>query len=650
MPDSLANQPPQPRPSLWSRPAFWLILLLLLLLALLGANLFRAALATRAVLADLRTLDALDTDALASLGPADLAALRVRFASIEANLAVVEHHGEPLLPILNRLGWLPGIGEELAAAPELLQLASSMATAGRAALEGAGPVLAAFQSTGEGSAMARMLPALAGSAAHWQQAEQALAQAAEVRAQLDTTGLDPRLASQLSRLDAYLPDLQAAVGLGQVAPALLGAAAPRSYLLLAQNSDELRPTGGFISGVGLVTLDGGEIGELDFQDSYAIYNPNVDHPRAPVDLEQYMLAQMLLVRDANWSPDFPTTSAVVQSLYLLDTGRNTDGVIAFDVEAVRRVVAALEPLALPGYAEPLTSANLTTALQQVWAAPADTEGTVVQATSSDWWTHRKDFMGDLAAGARAKLESGQVDFGKLAWAIRSSLDEKHLLVALNDRAVMQAMAQAGWNGGLVTGDGDYLFVVDTNVGWNKVNVIVTRDTHYRVTPGPDGSAQAELTLVYRHGGQPTTAPCEHVARYGDTYQDMVQRCYFNYLRVYVPAEVTLLSAEGMEPETVQSFPGEQGTTVLAGYVVVPAGQEHQVRLTYQLPPATVGNDVYRLNVQKQAGTPPWPMLVDLLAPGGGWQPVTPSGQATAAGVSFAFDLATDTGVIARRTN
>jgi hypothetical protein len=438
--------------------------------------------------------------------------------------------------------------------------------------------------------------------------------------------------------------------LGQVAPALLGDTAPRSYLLLAQNSDELRPTGGFISGVGLVTLGGGEIGELDFQDSYAIYNPNVDHPRAPADLEQYMLAQMLLVRDANWSPDFPTTAAVAQSLYLLDTGRNTDGVIAFDVEAVRRIVTALEPLALPGYAEPLTSANLTTALRQVWAAPAGTEGTVVQATSSDWWIHRKDFMGDLAAAARAKLESGQVDFGKLAWAIRSSLDEKHLLVALNDRAVMQAMAQAGWNGGLVPGDGDYLFVVDTNVGWNKVNVIVTRDTHYRVTPAADGSAQAELILVYRHGGQPAPAPCEHVARYGDTYEDMVQRCYFNYLRVYVPAEAALISAEGMEPDTVRSFPGEQGTTVLAGYVVVPAGQEHQVRLAYQLPPATVGNEAYQLHVQKQAGTPPWPMVVELLAPGGDWQPVTPPGQATASGVAFSFDLATDTSVLARRAN
>ena len=75
-----------------------------------------------------------------------------------------------------------------------------------------------------------------------------------------------------------------------------------------------------------------------------------------------------------------------------------------------------------------------------------------------------------------------------------------------------------------------------------------------------------------------------------------------------------------------------------------------MRLTYQWPPATVGNEAYQLNVQKQAGTPPWPMVVELVAPGGEWQPVAPPGQATPTGVSFSFDLATDTSVIARRAH
>jgi len=56
------------------------------------------------------------------------------------------------------------------------------------------------------------------------------------------------------------------------------------------------------------------------------------------------------------------------------------------------------------------------------------------------------------------------------------------------------------------GEGDYLLVVDSNVGWNKVNALVQRDTSYRVTLAPDGSARAELDLHYRHTGQAGPTP------------------------------------------------------------------------------------------------------------------------------------------------
>lgn len=617
---------------------------LALLLVVTAVSAAITARAARSLVADLRALQGLDTAALASLDPDKLGELRDRFARMETNLTTIRRTTGPLLAMAPGLDWLPGVGQEVAAAPALLNLASDVVVAGRAAMDGAVTVLAAFQGSGEGSATERILPALVATAPHWETAEAALQRAAGVRGQIDPAKLDRRLVGQLQRLDGYLPALQAGIGMAKIAPALLGADRPRTYLVLAQNSDELRPTGGFISGVGLVTLDQGKIDQLDFQDSYAIYNPHVDHPRAPIDLERYMLAQMLLVRDANWSPDFPTTAAVAQSLFLLDTGQPTDGVIAFDVEATKRIVAALEPLALPGYAEPLTSDNLVTALRTVWAAPPEAEGTVKESKTSDWWLHRKDFMGDLAAAALAKLEAGQVDFGTLAWALKSSLDEKHLLVALNDPASTATLAQAAWDGALHPGTGDYLFVTDTNVGWNKVNPLLTRRTAYRVMPRPDGAAQAQLTLTYDHAGQPLDEPCRHEARYGDTYEDMARRCYFNYVRVYVPGGAALVAADGFEPDTVTTLPGERGTTVLAGYVVVPAGQERQVSFTYDLPPRTAGPQAYHLAVQKQAGTPPWPVEVFLA---GAWRPVQPTGQVTAEGVSFAFDLAADTQVVAK---
>lgn len=624
-----------------------LIALLVAALVLwLGVKAVRVTLATRGLLGDLQALQALDVQSLSSLDPTHLVALRDRFAGMEARLNVVQSEAGPFLPLAGRMGWLPRFGREAEAAPALLELASNVATAGRAAMDGAVPALEALRSEGEGSALARLLPALEAAALRWQEAGAALDAAATARSQIDRAALDPRLANQLQRLDGYLPLLQSGVGLAQLAPSLLGADGPHTYLLLAQNSEELRATGGFISGVGRLTLDRGEIVSLDFQDSYAIYNPNVDHPPAPPDLERTMLAQILLLRDANWSPDFPTTSLVAQSLYQLDTGQRVDGIVAFDLEAARRVVAALQPLDLPGYAEPVTADNLIVALRAVWNVPPEAEGTITERFTSDWFLHRKDFMGDLAAAARAKLETGQVDFGALAWAVRSSFEEKHILAALNDPAAMALIANLRWDGALRPGDADYLLVVDSNVGWNKVNALVTRSTDYRVTPAPDGNAQAQLTLTYRHQGQATGAPCEHVALYGDSYEDMAQRCYFNYLRVYTPAGARLLAAEGFEPGSVTTFAGERGATVLAGNLVLPAGAERAVSLTYELPPGALSSGVYRLRLQKQPGIPAWPVQVTVRNGANTWQPVTPAGRAMLEGAVFQFELRTDTEVVA----
>ena len=67
----------------------------------------------------------------------------------------------------------------------------------------------------------------------------------------------------------------------------LGLWTPRSYLILAQNPDELRPTGGFITGVALVTGSRGrlvafELSDANLVDDYA----HVAYPAPPEPLER----------------------------------------------------------------------------------------------------------------------------------------------------------------------------------------------------------------------------------------------------------------------------------------------------------------------------------------------------------------------------
>ena len=55
-------------------------------------------------------------------------------------------------------------------------------------------------------------------------------------------------------------------------------------------------------------MENGELVGLDFGDSYEIYNPNHQYPPAPKPMQKYMNILSLVMRDANWSPDFPSAA------------------------------------------------------------------------------------------------------------------------------------------------------------------------------------------------------------------------------------------------------------------------------------------------------------------------------------------------------
>ncbi len=80
------------------------------------------------------------------------------------------------------------------------------------------------------------------------------------------------------------------VQLLQAAPQLLGVDQAQSYLVLAQNRDELRATGGFISGIGLLTIKDGKILQFDLGDSHKIDDFSKPYPKPPEPLKRFMLA------------------------------------------------------------------------------------------------------------------------------------------------------------------------------------------------------------------------------------------------------------------------------------------------------------------------------------------------------------------------
>jgi len=560
-------------------------------------------------------------------GREDLEALQQEVAATRADLGVLRSEVEPLLPLCPYLGWLPRLGGEVQSAPHLLRFALSISGATEAALEGLAPALYVMDrdpsteellDEGTGiltAAQPQLLIAL-----------RELRRASEARAEIDEGRLSPDLARLLTRLDGYLPLAQSGVQGALLAPELLGASQTKHYLILAQNEDELRATGGFISGVGLARVHRGQILDLSFRDSYAFGTKAEEDP--PQALEKYMGAQIWLLRDANWSPDFPTAARVAADIYERDQRVSLDGVIAVDQQAIRLLLEALGPVEVKEWEQPVTATNFIPAIREAWGSRDDNPG--------QWWRHRKDFMGTIAQALVQKLETAPDSISplKLARAMERALEEKHILVYMEQPQALQILTETHWNGAILHTEGDYLMVVDTNVGFNKVDPNVEEALRYHVSVRSDGTVQSDLTLKYRNVGTRNVSQCIQEARYDSTYEQMTNRCYWDYLRVYVPAGVRLvegtrnplpagslfrrMSGEGTGTGEPTLEPREKGKDVLGTFFVVAPGGSHEVQFTYELPRKVLtlrgGQRQYSLVIQKQPGTSARPLQLRIELP------------------------------------
>jgi hypothetical protein len=276
----------------------------------------------------------------------------------------------------------------------------------------------------------------------------------------------------------------------------------------------------------------------------------------------------------------------------------------------------------------LTAANLEEQLVGFWnpEIPADDLAAVAAADPlsrttqikavlpMDWWDQRKSFVPQVAEAVLEQARVGGQDSLALAAALLAALDDRSLQFWVKNPPLAAALHAAGWDGALAPQPGrDYLAVVDSNVGFNKVDAVLTRSLEYTVDWPPAGASAAPvatLTLTYTHPLSAADSGCDPTPRYGTSYQDMIERCYFNYVRVYTPAGSRLISTNGLQADSVVSEAGEKGLQVFAGFFVQPPGTVHTVTFAYELPEA-IKPSTYTLTLQRQAGVMPLPVKLHM---------------------------------------
>lgn len=328
---------------------------------------------------------------------------------------------------------------------------------------------------------------------------------------------------------------------------LLAPAEPQEYLVIFQNNDELRPTGGFAGTFLLVKFDRGSFTILDAPGNgpYALTDqtPRTSLPPQPL----LALNPFWAFQDANWFLDAPTSAAFLIDFYNQARGFKPDGVMFLTPQLMEDLLRITGPLRPAKYQVDVTADNFVRATEQQVEFGYDKAA-----------NNPKQFLIDLVPTLLQKLStlSGPDGLKALAVFLRGA-DRDNLTLYSRDPAMTKIISAVGWDGQVATPSGDYLAVVDTNLGGGKTDRVIRETVEAKVTV-ESGQLRHEVTVSRRHGGQ-----------VGDRLTGVTNT---DFIRVYAPADAQFVSISGATPAGDIAFQSPDPAAKLTGELLAAEGQ------------------------------------------------------------------------------
>lgn len=400
--------------------------------------------------------------------------------------------------------------------------------------------------------------------------------------------LKGRVDSLKIRLALYSQLVEKGKAASVLLPEIVALDGSKKYLVLLQNNNELRPTGGFIGSYGLISFEGGKLKKIKVEDIYAIDGQLGLDVEPPAEIKTDLGQNRWYLRDSNWEPDFPTSAKQAEWFFTKETGEKVLGVVALDVSAMEKLLQAVGPLDLPDYGETITADNLF-------------ERAITHAETSFFAGSqaKKNFLTALANALFNKIFfSKNPNWPGIVTALGNSLETKHISIFLDDPKLFSYLVSQNWASVLprqVQQDGvfdDFIAAVEANLGANKANYYLDRSYNLETVIGKEGEIRHRLRISYVNSSPSDSWPAGK---------------YKNRLRIYLPfgSKLTKVAwGESNMTNNVTAFV-DYGRTAFSMLLEVDPKEQRILVLDYEVPGRLQfeeGTTTYKLNVVKQAGT------------------------------------------------
>ena len=379
-------------------------------------------------------------------------------------------------------------------------------------------------------------------------------------------------------IDDFNVLIKLASGSLDILPTIFGFNKPMNYLILFQNSRQLRSSGGLIESYGLMTLKNGTIQDFSIHDVEDADNKLIGHIEPPAALKKYLPTNHWYFRDSNFNIDFRNSAS--KSAYFLDveTGKKVDGVIGLDTSFAKNLLRVLGN----NKDNFLKDKNLYSA---IFSNISSRKNLPALPTGQ--------------AGGRQGLP-----YLSLAQVVSEGILQKHVLFAFSDPNLQDFFTLNNWSSSLwdkrMEGQNiinDFVGINEANLGGNYANPFIKRKVSQNVNIDNDGKVTGEISIAYDN-----TARAKQAGNYK------------NYLRLILEpnAELNSINIDGLD-EKIAKFEvdktEEDGKAIYGFLVNIPSGKFKTISIKYSLPQLVSLKDSsfsYDLYYFKQPGTDEYP--------------------------------------------
>ena len=385
-------------------------------------------------------------------------------------------------------------------------------------------------------------------------------------------------------------------------PEIMGASGERKkYLILFQNDNELRPTGGFLTAYATIFIEDGKVTPDKSDDIYELDKKFNERIPIPEELGRYLTTEKYWhLRDMNTSPDFKVSMEQFLEYYLEIRGEPKDigGVIAVDTEFLTKLLEVLGPVEVPGYGTFSAENDPRCDCPQVVYALSE----IITKPTPYLRDDRKGILGPMMRAILTKAYGApKQQWPQLFQIGIGSMEGRHLQMYFMDESAQLAAEAINAAGTMDPEENaDFLAIVNANLGGAKSNLFTEYKVAQIVSAPENGQIKKEVEITYRNTKKADNCNLE-------AGQLCLNSTLKDWTRLYLPTGSELIKAQGFTEEAKEYE--ENGFHVIDGFFILePLGQA-KIKLTYTVP--YTDDETYRVKLWKQGGIDPITTIMDI---------------------------------------